>query len=77
MGIGTIPSVQRSPEGILALVLCILLGGVGTIIVGAMHKGPDQKDIIITGVIQFVLGFVIIGYIWALVWGIMTFARSQ
>ena len=76
MGIGSIPTVKRSPDGILALVLCIFLGGLGTIIVGAIHKGPAQKDIIITGVIQLVLSIILVGYIWALIWGIMTFVKS-
>ena len=77
MGLFDIPTVKRTPNGILALVLCILLGGIGTIIVGAIDdRGNDKKSIIILGVIQFLLSFILIGWIWALIWGIMVFVRS-
>lgn len=81
MGFFDLPTVKRSPTGILALVLCILLGGIGTIIVGAIEKNPQgqtQKNIIILGVIQLVVTIVTfgIGWIWALIWGILVFVRS-
>ena len=78
MGFFDIPTVKRSPNGILALVLCILLGGLGTIIVGAIDdRGNNKKNIIILGVIQLVLSFILVGWIWAVIWGIMVFVRSD
>lgn len=79
MGFFDIPTVNRSPNGILALVLCILLGGLGTIIVGAIDKsGNNKTNIILLGVIQIVLSFAFgLGWIWAVVWGILVFVRSQ
>lgn len=74
MGITSVPTVERNPTGIVALIGCILLGGIGTIIVGAMKS---DKNAIILGIIQFVLSIIIIGYIWALIWGIMVFMRSK
>lgn len=78
MGFFDLPTVPRSPNGILALVLCILLGGIGTIIVGAIDKGGnDKKNIIILGVIQVLTSFIFgLGWVWAIVWGIMVFVRS-
>jgi hypothetical protein len=77
MGFFDIPVVKRSPNGILALVLCILLSGIGTIIVGAIDdRGNNKKNIIILGVIQVVLSIILVGAIWAIVWGIMVFMRS-
>lgn len=76
MGFFDIPTVKRNPTGILALVLCIFLGGLGTIIIGVMEK---QKNVWILGIIQLVVAFVTfgIGHIWALVWGIIVFVRSS
>ena len=77
MGFFDIPNVKRTPNGILALVLCILLGGLGTIIVGAIDdRGNDKKNIIILGVIQLVLSIIAVGWVWAVVWGILVFVRS-
>lgn len=79
MGFFDIPTVKRSPNGILALVLCILIGGIGTIIVGAINdRGNNKKNIIILGVIQLVVALVTfgIGTIWAIIWGILVFVRS-
>lgn len=79
MGFFDIPTVKRKPNGILALVLCIVLGGLGTIIVGAIDdRGNNKKNIIILGVIQLVLSFAFgLGWVWALVWGILVFVRSN
>lgn len=77
MGFFDIPTVKRSPNGILALVLCILLGGLGTIIVGAIDdRGNNKTNIILLGVIQLVLTFIFVGWVWAVIWGIMVFVRS-
>jgi hypothetical protein len=78
MGFFDIPVVKRSPNGILALVLCILLGGIGTIIVGAIDdRGNNKANIILLGVLQLVLSILFVGYIWALIWGILVFVRSD
>lgn len=79
MGIFSIPTVQRSPNGILALVLCIFLSGLGTIIVGIMENSAQKKDIIIVGIIQLVVMIVTfgIGGLWALIWGILVFVKSK
>ncbi len=75
MGFFDLPTVKRNPTGILALVLCILLGGIGTIIIGVMEK---KQNVWILGIIQIVVTIVTfgIGGLWALIWGIMVFVRS-
>jgi hypothetical protein len=75
MGFFDIPTVKRNPTGWLALILGILLGGIGTIIIGVMEK---QKAVWQLGIIQLVVTIVTfgIGGIWALVWGILVFVRS-
>ena len=60
--------------GILCLVLNIVpWGGIGSIIAGAQTKDNTQ---IIKGVIQFLLTFVLLGYIWSVVDGIRIFLKS-
>jgi len=78
MGFFDIPTVNRNPNGILALVLCILLGGIGTIITGAIdNNGNNKRNIILLGVIQLVLTVAFFGgWVWAAVWGILVFVRS-
>ncbi len=75
MGFFDIPTVKRNPTGILALVLCILIGGIGTIIVGVMEK---KQNVWVLGIIQVVVTVVTfgIGWIWALIWGILVFVKS-
>lgn len=68
-----VPTVARSPIGILALILNIIPGGIGSIVAGASAK--DTKTIVF-GVLQFVLGFVVVGWIWSIVWGILIFKES-
>ena len=69
------PIVDRTPWGILALVLGILaLGGVGTIIAGVISKRHMTRDIII-GVLQLVIPF--LGWAWGLVWGILIFVKGN
>lgn len=68
------PTVERTPWGIVALVLGIIgLGGVGTIIAGAVSKENLVRDIVI-GILQLIIPFV--GWIWGLVWGILIFVKS-
>lgn len=69
----TVPTVERSPIGILALILNIIPGGVGSIIAGAVAK--DTKTIIF-GVLQFLLVWTVVAWIWSVVWGILIFKQS-
>lgn len=68
------PTVERTPWGIVALVLGIVgLGGVGTIIAGVIGKENVARDVIV-GILQLVIP--VLGWIWGLIWGILIFARS-
>ncbi|HUR26469.1 MAG TPA: hypothetical protein VM327_10695 [Candidatus Thermoplasmatota archaeon] len=79
MGFFDLPTVKRTPNGILAIILCVVAGGLGTIIVGAIDdRGNDKKNIILVGALQLV-GTLLLGagWIWAIVWGVMVFMRSS
>ena len=70
-----VPIVDRSPWGILALVLGILmLGGVGTIIAATQDKRRMTRDIVF-GVLQIIVPFA--GQVWGLVWGILIFVKGN
>ncbi len=71
-----VPTVERSPMGILCLILNILLPGIGTIVAGVVAKGNLARDIII-GLLQFFTSGIIIGWIWSIVWGVLIFKKSS
>lgn len=68
-----IPKVERNPFGILCLILNIIpFPGLGTIIAGA--KTSDTKNIIF-GILQIIIP--VVGWIWAVVWGVLIFMKSN
>lgn len=69
-----IPVVPRIPTGVLALVLDIVPGGVGTIVAGARVR---QRRTVLLGVLQFLLVPVVIGWVWSAVWGVLIFQRAS
>jgi hypothetical protein len=71
-----VPTVTRSPIGILALILNIVLPGIGTIVAGVIAKESMVRDIII-GVLQLVLSGLLIGWIWSVIWGVLIFQKSS
>lgn len=59
------------PGGILSIILGIvniLLPGWGVVIAGLLAN--DKVDIIL-GLLQFLTCFLIIGWVWAVVWGVL------
>jgi TM2 domain-containing membrane protein YozV len=74
MGFFDVPTVKRSPMGILCLILNIIpWAGIGSIIAGVVAKANNQ---IIKGVIQLLTGWLIIGWIWSIIDGIRMFMKS-
>ncbi|MES2155731.1 MAG: hypothetical protein V4510_11400 [bacterium] len=70
------PRVERSPWGILCLILNILpLPGLGTIIAGVRDGRHVGRDVVI-GVVQLLLTIAILGFIWSVVWGVAIFVNS-
>ncbi|KAH0472453.1 MAG: uncharacterized protein KVP18_003381 [Porospora cf. gigantea A] len=53
-------------------ILNFFLPGIGTLIMGAV---ADNKDDMIIGLLQFLLAFLIIGWIWSIVWGVLMIIR--
>lgn len=68
------PIVDRTPWGIVALVLGIVgLGGIGTILTGVINGRHVARDITF-GILQFIP---FLGNLWGLVWGILIFAKGN
>src|SRR5687767_11891688 len=78
MGFFELPTVKRTPNGVLAIILCVVAGGLGTIIIGAIDdRGNNKRNIILVGVLQLVATLALgAGWVWAIVWGVMVFRRS-
>jgi len=54
-------------------IINIVLPGIGVIIAGLLDG--NTTDIII-GVLQFLLAFIFIGWVWAIIWGLLMIARG-
>ena len=83
MAFTDVPSLQRSPWGIVCLILNIVFSGVGSIIAGVMGK---HNQTLIIGIIQLAAGwllFWVIGpigllmWIWSIIWGVLIFQKSS
>jgi MFS family permease len=59
-------------------VLNFIIPGLGTII-GAMteHYGRKNGKQVLVGIIQFWLGFLFIGWIWSVIWGMIMIATCS
>ena len=60
-----------SPEG------CTV--GLGTMISACTDREQDQTDcaVFFCGVAQFILGFILIGWVWSLFWGVKIYSKSR
>ena len=70
-GASSAPPYPQSPviektNALICLVVNIFLPGIGTIIAGVM----GNKPLIGRGIAQFLLAFILVGWIWAIVSGV-------
>mmetsp|Transcript_16940 Transcript_16940/g.18857 ORF Transcript_16940/g.18857 Transcript_16940/m.18857 type:complete len:88 (+) Transcript_16940:62-325(+) len=73
----TITGLKTPCEGMLSLILGIInifLPGIG-VIVGGVIDGLNISHIII-GLIQLVTCWLVIGWLWAIIWGIIMIIRG-
>lgn len=70
-----VPVVRRKPWGILCLVMNLLpLSGIGTMMAAA---NQENTKYFVYGVLQFLLGIMIVGWVWGVVMGVMIFLKSE
>lgn len=71
-------SVPTPPENLK--LLCVILNfipflaGIGTIIAGVTDKTNVARDVVV-GILQLVLTFALIGWIWSIVWAVVMLKR--
>mmetsp|Transcript_36648 Transcript_36648/g.57242 ORF Transcript_36648/g.57242 Transcript_36648/m.57242 type:complete len:95 (+) Transcript_36648:80-364(+) len=69
-----VPNVGSNTWGLLCFILNIFLPGIGSIVAGV--KG-DKTSTMIVGVLQFVTGWFIIGWIWSIWWGWLIYSKAS
>ena len=63
--------------GLVVLLLSVFAGGLGTIIAGFLQKDEEcKKSAIIIGVVQWILSFVFVGWLWAIWTGFKIYKNS-
>jgi len=70
-------ALETPGEGVISLIcgiVNIIFPGVGTLVAAAL-SGCNTADIII-GILQLVFCWLIIGWIWSIVWGILMIIRG-
>ena len=67
--------VLSTPAAILILLLNIFFPGVGTMVIGCI-SGTEVAGWICMGLLQLLLAFIIIGWIWAIFTGVMILSVS-
>jgi len=56
------------------LVVNILVPGCGTLVAGIKS---ERNTTMVIGVLQFILAFVLIGWIWSIYWGYLIYKKAQ
>lgn len=74
MGAFTVPIVDRKPWGIICLVMNVLLPGTGSLV--AAGNMEDLRTFVI-GVLQILLFWTLIVWLWSIVWGVLILLRSE
>ncbi len=69
-----IPIVTRKPWGVACLVLSIFFPGSGALI--AAGNAENTKWLVI-GILQGVTAFMLVGFVWSWVTGVMIFMKSE
>lgn len=63
--------------GLINLVLNIVLPGVGTIISSFQQDGELNLGALIIGILQLVLAWMVIGWIWSIIHGALIYKKSE
>lgn len=66
----------KSPWGLIQLILNIIFPGTGTILNSCMATKFNATTFIV-GILQFILAYILIGWIWSIWWGILIVEKSR
>ena len=64
-------------DGLITLILTIIFGGLGVVYAGFKAGGDIQQKALILGIVQWVLGCFLIGWLWAVYVGWKIYSNSQ
>jgi hypothetical protein len=73
MGFFDVPSVERKPWGYICAI-SNLLPGIGTLVMAGRSGSVKQY---VFGMVQFLLFWTLICWVWSLVWGVLIFLKSE
>lgn len=62
---------------IVILCINICLPGIGTICFICLGGGANWTEHLIVGLLQFVLTFLLIGWVWSICWGVFAVMKSS
>jgi hypothetical protein len=71
---GRVP-LMRETDALLIGIVNILCPGAGVLVAAARESFPS--DLIVIGVAQFVLSFIIVGWVWAIIWSLQLIAKAS
>ena len=70
--------VENGTMGLLVLLLSVLGSGTGTVVAAFLQKDAGKRtNIIIYGILQYVLTFVLVGWLWAIWTGFTIWKNSK
>lgn len=69
-----VPVVRRKPWGIICLIMNILVPGTGTMMAGS---NQENTRYFVWGLLQLLLFWTMIAYLWSIVLGVMIFIKSE
>ncbi len=64
-------------DGLITLILTIIFGGLGVVYAGFKAGGDLQQKALILGLVQWILGCILIGWLWAVYTGWKIYSNSQ
>lgn len=78
MGLCTVPIAEKT-TGLILGIVNILFPGIGAIVAAILlqgSKGSIDISLLMAGILQLLTVWLLVGWIWAIVWGIQLIAKS-
>ncbi|KAL0483513.1 hypothetical protein AKO1_014553 [Acrasis kona] len=74
--ISKIPKLEET-MALVVLILNIIFPGIGTIVAAILTDSDEKRKWnLIFGVLQILLSFLLIGWLWSILWGVIIYYRN-